>query len=310
MLEVSRLGSREQPQLVLSGVCDVLGGRCHTALASLAAGPRHGDSAGDHKATLGGDREAARPHTGVTPQRGHPERGCCVHRGQGRLSGLPEGLSGGAAGLAWAQHSSRRGRRARVSVTLCCQEPRCDGQASSLAAGRWPWGRSPAWGTAWDLLLEEEWSGKILAGGAQPWEQSRECSELPLPVAASQMSVTLQSFPTWRVLEGFWSRSTFSGSIRKCPFRNRENPPAFVQLHTQVGQASSALLLGKICSGKHEERQLLWRERERETCWRCRVPSTGPIQPNPLPRRRLGEAGGIQGLPVLLSPPQPCLPRH
>lgn len=123
MLEVSGLGSREQPQLVLSGVCDALGVRCHTALASLSAGPRHRDSAGDRK---GGDRGAARPRTGATPQSGHSERGCCGHRGQGRLSllsGCPAGLSQSAAGLASAPQSSGRGRRAQVSVTLCCQEP-------------------------------------------------------------------------------------------------------------------------------------------------------------------------------------------
>lgn len=189
MLEASRLGSREQPQLVLSGVCDVLGGRCHTALASLAAGLRHGDSTGDHKATLGGDRGAAQ---GSHPK-GAPREGCSGHRGQGRLSllpGLPEGLSEGAAGLASAQQSRRRGRRAQVSVTLCCQEPHMWWPRSALATGRWPWRRSPAWGSCWDLLSEEQWSGQSRAGEAQPREQSRECSEaeLPLPVPLLQTS--------------------------------------------------------------------------------------------------------------------------
>lgn len=38
VLEVSGTGSREQPQLVSSSVCDVLGVRCHPALASLPGG--------------------------------------------------------------------------------------------------------------------------------------------------------------------------------------------------------------------------------------------------------------------------------
>lgn len=96
MLEVSGLGSWEQPQLVLSGVCDVLGVRCHTELASLPAGLGRRDSAGEHRATLGRDRGAAQgSHPKVGTQRGGTEGSPC--------SGLPAGLSEGAAGLVSAQ---------------------------------------------------------------------------------------------------------------------------------------------------------------------------------------------------------------
>lgn len=69
------------------------------------------------------------------------------------------------------------------------------------------------------------------------WE-SRRC----------QASITLQSFPTWRDLEGFWnvgSRSTFSGSVRKCPVRNRDSPAASVQQHPQAQQCPVLLLGGE-----------------------------------------------------------------
>lgn len=161
MLEVSRLGSREQPQLVLSGVCDVLGVRCHTASASLAAGPRRRDSAGEHKATLGGDSGAGQPHTGVTPQRGHPERGCCGHRGQGRLS-LLSGSPQGCQKALLAQPRLSRGRRAQVRVTLCWQEPHMWWPGSALTTERWPWRRSPGWGG---------WLGSAF-GVAVGWEGS------------------------------------------------------------------------------------------------------------------------------------------
>lgn len=266
-----------------------------------------GTALGITKPPWEGTGEQHRGHT----QRGHPERDavgtggragspCC----QGSLRDCQKAL------LAWPQLSRAGGAGGELrSASRCAAKSHtCGGHAAPWPRGGGPGEGHLRGGAAGICSWRSNGLGRAVQGELSPGNRAgsvqRQSCHCLCQSYRRQASVNLQSLPTWRVLEGVWnvwSRSTFSGSVRRCPFRNRENPPEFVQLHIQVQQASSALLLEKIWSGEEEEHQLLWRERETETLRRCRVPSTEPIQPNPLPRRCLGGAGGILG--------QPCSPR-